>query len=62
MNFPFRIQTHAHISQDFILSLQDSFYQLRKNCSYHNQSPEIMVLHDLCHLIFELVEFHPLYY
>ena len=53
----------AYASQAFILSIQDSFSQLGTNRLHHNQSPEVLMLHDLCHLlsVFHLVEFHMLY-
>ena len=64
MNFSFRIQTHAYVSKFFPQSLQDSYYQLGKNCLHHNQSPEILVLHNLWQLlfVFYLVECNPLSY
>ena len=48
----------------FLYSVQDSSYQLGTNRSHCNHSPEIMVLHDLRHLLFmfHLVGFHTLRY
>ena len=60
MNFPFRIQTHAYVSQVSLLSIQYSFYQLGTNHLHHNQIPEILVCPGFWHLLFVSVEFHPL--
>ena len=52
MNFSFRFQTQAYVSQSFLQSLQYSSSKPRTNRLHFNYIPEILVLHDLWHLHF----------